>query len=318
MAMTGVAWLVSCVERLHDHQYFCSNNRYYNISIFRGILIGFLGGKVRQTFPTPFLYYVDPAGGGMHPVGVNTAEMRTIKRIFSAILHLGNVTFGQWRGARVVVVGTKLDKSEPHRLIQELGDIERLMQRVVKSVIQKVAPSCSWSASVKFVTSHSTSPSIFDFESRRVDLKGHIFDLSMEILKGYHRMMRFPKEYKDISEDIKQVCKKLEKKKLMPLFELSDQKVVTTEYKHLYGAHTNSMKQILGDVGELIYYEVKGSPWICAQPQLIASVIALFADPSRRMSQLYPAMTYLPYLVIFRGMNSPVKSFLISFWLQKW
>lgn len=30
---------------------------------------------------------------GMHSVGVNTAEMRTIKRVLSAILHLGNISF---------------------------------------------------------------------------------------------------------------------------------------------------------------------------------------------------------------------------------
>ena len=30
---------------------------------------------------------------GMHSIGVNTAEMRIIKRILSAILHLGNVSF---------------------------------------------------------------------------------------------------------------------------------------------------------------------------------------------------------------------------------
>jgi myosin heavy subunit len=29
----------------------------------------------------------------MYSVGVNTAEMRTIKRVLSAILHLGNVSF---------------------------------------------------------------------------------------------------------------------------------------------------------------------------------------------------------------------------------
>jgi myosin heavy subunit len=29
----------------------------------------------------------------MHSVGVNTAEMRTIKRVLSAILHMGNVSF---------------------------------------------------------------------------------------------------------------------------------------------------------------------------------------------------------------------------------
>ena len=29
----------------------------------------------------------------MHSVGVNTAELRTIKRVLSAILHLGNVSF---------------------------------------------------------------------------------------------------------------------------------------------------------------------------------------------------------------------------------
>jgi hypothetical protein len=184
---------------------------------------------------------------------------------------------------RIVVVGTKLDKIEPARLMQDMADIERLIQRVVKSVVQQVAPVCSWSVSVKFVTSNSASLPIYDFENRRKDLKGHIFDLSMQIFEKNHRMMRFPKEYRDISEDVKKV--KMELKRSIPLFELSDHTIVTAEHKYLYGAHTNSMKQealkILGDVGELIYYEVKGSPWVCAEPQLIANVIALFADPSR-------------------------------------
>ena len=49
---------------------------------------------------------------GMHSVGVNTAEMRTIKRVLSAILHLGNVSFkDNGEGHLATVDG---DKSRQH------------------------------------------------------------------------------------------------------------------------------------------------------------------------------------------------------------
>ena len=48
----------------------------------------------------------------MHSVGVNTAEMRTIKRVLSAILHLGNVSFkDNGEGHLATVDG---DKSRQH------------------------------------------------------------------------------------------------------------------------------------------------------------------------------------------------------------
>ena len=48
----------------------------------------------------------------MHSVGVNTAEMRTIKRILSAILHLGNVNFkDNGEGQAATVDG---DKARQH------------------------------------------------------------------------------------------------------------------------------------------------------------------------------------------------------------
>ena len=187
---------------------------------------------------------------------------------------------------RIVIVGTKIDKIKGD-LSQELKDIERLMQRSVTFIVQKVAPFCKWSVLVKFVTSVSSHP---EFEKRRVSLKGHIFDLSMDIFKGKHRMLRFPIEYKDIVEDVKQMRQKLNLLKMIPIFELSDPAIVTREYKHLHDAHTNSMKQealkILGDVGDVIYYEINDSPWICLQPQLIGSVIAVFADPCRLVKPL--------------------------------
>jgi hypothetical protein len=138
------------------------------------------------------------------------------------------------------------------------------MQRAVKSVIQKIVPFCRWSALVKFVTSDGAHP---EFESRRVELKGHIFELSKHIFKDKgNRLLRFPKDYKDISDDVKRVEMKMHEHNLVPLFELSDPKIVTRDYKYLHDAHTNSMKQealkILGDVGDLIYYEINGSPLI--------------------------------------------------------
>lgn len=48
----------------------------------------------------------------MHSVGVNTAEMRTIKRILSAILHLGNVTFKDNGEGHISTVNG--DKSRQH------------------------------------------------------------------------------------------------------------------------------------------------------------------------------------------------------------
>ena len=48
----------------------------------------------------------------MHSVGVNTAEMRTIKRILSAILHLGNLTFKDNGEGHISTVNG--DKSRQH------------------------------------------------------------------------------------------------------------------------------------------------------------------------------------------------------------
>ncbi len=162
----------------------------------------------------------------------------------------------------------------------------------IKSDMRSVVTSCCGLPALEmtsflFVTAMGTHP---HYARLRKELKGRlklscksIFQVDSQLLKT----LRFPDEYRLFQNDIKKLHTL---QPGLPILELDS--VRGDEYGRLVGAHTNAQSlQALGvlhDVGEIIFCHVsdgKGGSkaCLCWQPQVIADVIAKFADPDARL-----------------------------------
>lgn len=187
---------------------------------------------------------------------------------------------------RFVVVGTKIDQMPGSwdNALKKLETIKGDMRSVVTSC-------CGLSAldmtSILFVTAMGTHP---HYARLRKEMKGRLKLMCKSIFEGNAQLLktlRFPKVYHKFKEDIQKLPK------LRPGLPLLDLESVSgVEYGSLVGAHTNAQSlqalSVLHDVGEIIFCQLsdgKGGSkaCLCWKPQVIADVIAMFADPEARL-----------------------------------
>jgi hypothetical protein len=187
---------------------------------------------------------------------------------------------------RFFIVGTKVDQI-PGSWADALKQLER-----IEGDMRSVVTSCCGSSALQktyfsFVTAMGTHP---HYASLRKELKRclklsckSIFHDDPQLLKT----LRFPDEYRLFQKDIKKLHTL---RPGLPILELES--VRGDEYGRLVGAHANAQSlqalSVLHDVGEIIFCHVsdgKGGSkaCLCWQPQVIADVIAKFADPDARL-----------------------------------
>ncbi len=193
---------------------------------------------------------------------------------------------------RLFIVGTKVDlipgswddsKEGRKKTLMKLERIERDMRSVVRSCCGSWAVE---TASFLFVTAIGTHP---HYARLRKGLKGRLKLMSKSIFEGdaqLLRTLRFPDAYRRFQEAVSELPRLRPGLPILALESISG-----AEYGSLVGAHTNSLGlqalSVLHDVGDIIFCHVsdgKGGSkaCLCWRPQVIADVIAVFADPEAR------------------------------------
>ena len=187
---------------------------------------------------------------------------------------------------RFFIVGTKVDQipGSWDDAMKKLQVIERDMRSVVTSCC---GPSALEMTSFLFVTAMGTHP---HYARLRKELKGRLKLMCKSIFEGNAQLLktlRFPNEYKKFREAIQKLP---QLRPGLPILDLES--VSGAEYGLLVASHTNAQSlqalSVLHDVGEIILCPVsdgKGGSkaCLCWQPQVIADVIAMFADPEARL-----------------------------------
>jgi hypothetical protein len=191
-------------------------------------------------------------------------------------------------------VGTKVDKLagswEEHAWGRDAAVSKKL--KAVEDDMRTVVANCCGAAALDitsflFVTAVGAHPrySLLREELMRC-LKlscRSIFQGDPQLLKT----LRFPAEYRRFQTDIKKLD---ELRPGLPVLELES--VIGAEYGILAGSHTNAQGlqalQVLHDVGDIIFCHVSGTnggskACLCWHPQVVADVIAKFADPDSRL-----------------------------------
>jgi GTPase SAR1 family protein len=186
---------------------------------------------------------------------------------------------------RFLLVGTKVDLIEGDWNSQEVRANCRRIEVDMQSVVQSCCGESIMNRyQILFVTSVATHS---HYSILRRQVKGSIFALCKSIFSGNPndlKMLRFPQEYKLLLDSIEEL--KLESWEL-PLLKLENLTDVRKYGEHLSNAHQNPVKiealRVLHDVGAIIFCMIKEGdcekPWICLKPQVVADVIAVFADP---------------------------------------
>jgi GTPase SAR1 family protein len=184
---------------------------------------------------------------------------------------------------RFLLIGTKVDLIEEdwNSVKEKLRSIEAEMRSVVRSCCDS-SVSDQNRYQILFVTSVGTYP---HYKSMRRDVKGSIFLSCQKIFEGRNlSMLRFPDEYKQVLDSIHKLKWESWEPPLLKLEDLTDPKLYG---EHLVNSHSNPAKiealRVLHDVGAIIFCMIqehgRDHPWICLKPQIIADIIAIFADP---------------------------------------
>jgi GTPase SAR1 family protein len=220
---------------------------------------------------------------------------------------------------RFLLIGTKVD------LIEGGLDSWAAIQRGIEVDMRSVVRSCCESVVMKdrfqilFVTSMSTHP---HYGTMRRNVKRWIFASCRKIFEGSNlEMLRFPDEYKRVLESIYKLNKSQSWE--LPLLKLENLTDVKIYGEHLVNAHRNPAKlealKVLHDVGAVIFCSIKeqgcDQPWICLKPQIIADVIAVFADPQsnlRLSGRACATRERLEEILVNKYLRSKVPSALLS------
>jgi hypothetical protein len=186
---------------------------------------------------------------------------------------------------RFLVVGTKVDL-----MTGSWKDVQAKLKGVEADMRSVVMSCCGASAlkhtSVMFVTAIGAHP---QYKVLRKELKGRLRLLCKSIFEGdanFLKTLRFPDVYRQFQKDVA----KLSLRSGLPILELES--ITGTEYGMLAGSHTNvhslQALNVLHDVGDVIFCHVNdghggSKACLCWKPQVVANVIAKFADPDNRL-----------------------------------
>ena len=183
---------------------------------------------------------------------------------------------------RFFIVGTKVDQ-----IPGSWDDVLKKLQ-VINGDMRSVVTSCCGPSSLDmtsflFVTAMGSHP---HYARLRKQLKARLKLSCKSIFEGDAQLLktlRFPNEYKKFREAIQKLP---QLRPGLPILELES--VTGAEYGVLVGSHANAQSlqalSVLHDVGEVIFCQLsdgKGGSkaCLCWEPQVIADVIAMFADP---------------------------------------
>jgi hypothetical protein len=195
---------------------------------------------------------------------------------------------------RFFIVGTKVDKlagSWEERAWGRGAAVSKKLKAVEDDMRTVVANCCSAAAlditSFLFVTAVGAHPL---YSRLRKKLKRSLKLSCKSIFEGDPQLLktlRFPAEYRRFQNDIKKLD---ELRPGLPVLELES--VIGAEYGMLAGSHTNAQGlqalRVLHDVGDIIFCHVSGTnggskACLCWHPQVVADVIAKFADPDSKL-----------------------------------
>jgi hypothetical protein len=195
---------------------------------------------------------------------------------------------------RFFIVGTKVDKLvgswEEHAWGSDAAVSKKL--KAVEDDMRTVVAGCCGAAALDitsflFVTAVGAHPR---YSRLRKELKRCLKLSCKSIFQGDPQLLktlRFPAEYRRFQNDIKKLD---ELRPGLPVLELES--VIGAEYGMLAGSHTNAQGlqalQVLHDVGDIIFSHLSGTnggskTCLCWHPQVVADVIAKFADPDSRL-----------------------------------
>ena len=171
------------------------------------------------------------------------------------------------------------------------SDAQEKLQSIAADMRSVVVNCCGQSAGnltdVVFVTAMGAHP---QYQRLRRELKGLLKRLCTSIFQGDARllkMLRFPQEYRNLQKDVDKLSLL---RPGLPILELES--VSGSEYGLLAGSHSNAQSlqalQVLHDVGSVIFCSVSdgcggSKACLCWKPQVVANVIAKFADPGHSL-----------------------------------
>ncbi len=171
------------------------------------------------------------------------------------------------------------------------SNAQEKLQSIAADMRSVVVNCCGQSAGsltdVVFVTAMGAHP---QYQRLRRELKGLLKRLCTSIFQGDERflkMLRFPQEYRNLQKDVDKLSML---RPGLPILELES--VSGNEYGMLAGSHSNSQSlqalQVLHDVGSVIFCNVSdgcggSKACLCWKPQIVANVIAKFADPGHSL-----------------------------------
>jgi hypothetical protein len=183
---------------------------------------------------------------------------------------------------RFIMVGTKVD-----RLSGSWKEVEARLESIRADISNVVANCCGVAAlestSFLFGTSLGAHP---QYKRLRKEFKKCLKSMCKSIFQGdplLLKTLRFPEEYRLFQADIQKLSRL---RTGLPILELES--VQGQEYGRLQGAHVNAQSlqalKVLHDVGDIVFCLIsdgnRGSKaCLCWKPQVIADIIAKFADP---------------------------------------
>ena len=216
---------------------------------------------------------------------------------------------------RILIVGTKVDFIDADKFQQTLDGIRLDMSSVVRCCCDSSIASVT---KILFVTSMGNHP---QYNALRGDFKKSLYSCCTQIFAGRDKLLRFPEEYQQMLADVEKL-KELGQgsgRPVLPIVRLKDI-IDKGAFPQLFNSHSNQQKlqalRVLHDVGALILYEVEEAGErlhsICWEPQIVADIIAAFADPqsevlseSHDSARLGRACFLLPDLLAFLENNLP-------------
>ena len=196
---------------------------------------------------------------------------------------------------RFIIVGTKVDQipdSWRKNAWERESNLSKKLKSITEDMRRVVITCCGVSAlqmtSFLFATAMGTYPK---YSALRKMLKKQLKFYSKSIFQGdplLLKTLRFPDEYRVFQNIISRLDKL---RPGLPILELES--VQGKDYGSLVGSHNNAQNlqalKVLHDVGDIVLCHVmsdsQGSSktCLCWRPQVIADVIAKFADPEARL-----------------------------------
>ncbi len=187
---------------------------------------------------------------------------------------------------RYIIVGTKVDL-----IPGSWGDAQKKLEGIQTDMRSVVLRCCGASTlkltSVVFVTAMGTHP---QYRRLRKRLKHLLKAQCKSIFQGdtsLLKTLRFPQVYIEFQKDVEKLCNLHNGLPILNLESIQGQ-----QYGLLEGCHANAQSQqalrVLHDVGDVIFCNVSdgqggSKACLCWRPQLVANVIAKFADPDNRL-----------------------------------